>query len=137
MDKNKIDLFKELLYKAATDDSEALLAEFDKIADDLTQEEHNEILRLYNNGLKNLEERVKNLHTKVCVKNQLEEITEIISLKYIAKKYFGKTSSWLYNKINGAIVNGKPVYFTNDEIHTLNGALQDISKRIGSISVTL
>ena len=137
MDKNKIDLFKELLSKAGTDEVEVLFAEYDKIADDLTPDERNEILRLYDNGLKNLEERVKNLHARVCVKDQLEEITEIISLKYIAKKYFGKTSSWLYNKMNGAIVNGKPVHFTTDEIHTLNGALQDISKRIGSISVTL
>ena len=137
MDKNKIDLFKELLSKAGTDEAEVLFAEYDKIADDLTPDERSEILRLYDNGLKNLEERVKNLHAKVFVKKQLEEITEIISLKYIAKKYFGKTSSWLYNKINGAIVNGKPVYFTHDEILTLNGALQDISRKIGSISVTL
>ena len=126
-----------MLCEAGTNDSEALFAEFDKITDNLTPDERSEILRLYDNGLKNLEERVKNLHTKVLVKKQLEEITEIISLKYIAKKYFGKTSSWLYNKINGAIVNGKPVHFTYDEICTLNGALQDISRKIGSTSVTL
>ena len=73
--------------------------------------ERNEIIRLYNNGFKNLEERVKALHTEVSVKSQLKGIADIISLKYVAKKYFGKTSSWLYNKINMAVVNGKPAHF--------------------------
>jgi hypothetical protein len=66
------------------------------------------------------------------VKMQLAEVSEIISLSYIAKKYFNKTRNWLYQKINGNIKNGKPVNFTGEELAVLNRALQDISKKIGS-----
>ena len=66
------------------------------------------------------------------VKIQMEKVSEIISLSYIATRYFSKTRNWLYQKINGCSVNGKPVKFTTEEISTLNFALQDISKEIGS-----
>ena len=36
---------------------------------------------------------------------------------------------WLYQKINGSIVNRKPARFTAEEINTLNFALQDIGKK--------
>lgn len=67
----------------------------------------------------------------VGVKIQLKEIIDIISLAYIAKTYFGKSKSWLYHRIKGSIVNGKPAKFKEDEILLLNSALQDISKKIG------
>lgn len=71
------------------------------------------------------------------VKMQLMEITEIVSLSYIAKNYFHKTRTWLYQKINGNKVNGKKASFTKDEINTLNYAIQDISKKLGSTVISL
>lgn len=69
------------------------------------------------------------------VREQLEPALPILPLSYIAEQYFKKTRHWLYQKINGNIVNGKPAQFTEEEIHTLNTALQDISKKIGSMRV--
>jgi len=43
----------------------------------------------------------------------------------------------LYQKINGCSVNGKPAKFTPEEISTLNFALQDISKDIGSTVIKI
>jgi hypothetical protein len=71
------------------------------------------------------------------IKAQLLEISNIVSLSYIAKKYFQKTRTWLYQKINGNKVNGKPACFTSEEIETFNLALQEISKKIGSTVVSL
>ena len=71
------------------------------------------------------------------VKMQLMEITEIVSLSYIAKNYFQKTRTWLYQKINGNKINGKAASFTKEEINTLNYAIQDISKKLGSTVVSL
>ena len=74
---------------------------------------------------------------------QLEEIElrykliinkDIIPFSYIAKNYFQKSRGWLQQKINGNVKNGKPAQFTADEIKTLNFALQDISKRLDSIT---
>ncbi|MDR1555553.1 MAG: DUF5053 domain-containing protein [Tannerellaceae bacterium] len=71
------------------------------------------------------------------VKMQLMEITEIVSLSYIAKNYFHKTRTWLYQKINGNKVNGKEASFTQEEINILNLAIQDISKKLGSTVISL
>ncbi|MDR1718194.1 MAG: DUF5053 domain-containing protein [Prevotella sp.] len=71
------------------------------------------------------------------IKMQLLEVSKIVSLSYIAKKYFKKTRGWLYQKINGNTKNGKPVKFTPEEVETLNHALQDISKQLGSTVISL
>lgn len=39
-------------------------------------------------------------------------------MSYIAEHYFGKSRQWLYQRINGNIVNGKPADFTPDELKT-------------------
>ena len=74
---------------------------------------------------------------KIGVKVQLMKVSEIVSMSYIAKNYFHRTLQWMYKKINGNLVNGKPAKFTDSEINTLNFALQDISKQLGSLSISL
>jgi hypothetical protein len=59
---------------------------------------------------------------------------EIIPFSYIAKNYFNKSKEWLYQRLNENFVNGKPARFSEGEIQTFNFALQDISKKIGSIA---
>lgn len=63
---------------------------------------------------------------------QMGEILEIVNLSYIAKKYFGRTQSWLSQRINGCTVNGKKATFTESEVNTLNLALSDIANILGS-----
>jgi len=60
---------------------------------------------------------------------------DIIPVSYIAKNYFKKSKEWMYQRINGNLVNGKPARFSETEIETFNFALQDISRRIGSINI--
>jgi hypothetical protein len=81
--------------------------------------------------------RIDDFIEEAKVKMQLMEITEIVSLSYIAKNYFHRTRTWLYQKINGNIINGKPATFTKEEINTLNYAIQDISKKLGSTVISL
>ena len=77
------------------------------------------------------EERIDSF-IEESVKMQLAKISQIISLSYISQRYFCKTRNWLYQKVNGCLINGKPAKFTPEEVSTLNFALQDISKEIGS-----
>ena len=87
-------------------------------------------------------ERLQNIDKKLdvveenAIKLQLQEVAEIVSLSYLAKKYFNKSRSWLYQRLNGNLVNGKPARFTQEELQTFNDALQDISKKIGSLSIS-
>jgi hypothetical protein len=71
----------------------------------------------------------------LLIKSQLKEVSKIISMSYLSEKYFNKKRSWIYQKINGHVKNGKTVKFTPSEIETFNFALQDISKKIGSIAI--
>lgn len=89
------------------------------------------ILKCYadiNNSLNEIEK-------EISVRQQLEEVKEVISLSYIAKKYFGKSRQWLNNRINGCIVNGKQCQFSEEEKERLNYALSDIGKLLGSIRI--
>lgn len=70
------------------------------------------------------------------LREQLKDIMPAVSLAYIAKTYFNKTRQWLYQRINGTIVNGKPARFTPEEIETLNNALKDIGNRLSSVNVS-
>lgn len=69
---------------------------------------------------------------EAIIRYQLGEVMEIVNLSYIAKKYFGRSQSWLSQRINGCIVNGKRASFTENEIQTLKSALSDIANIINS-----
>jgi len=71
----------------------------------------------------------------ILVREQLKEVSEIVSMSYIAKNYFNKNRTWLYQKINGNLKNGKQVKFSDSEIQTFNFALKDIGNKIGSIAI--
>ena len=69
------------------------------------------------------------------IRQQLGEVPEILSMSYIAKTYFGKSRTQLYQRINGNKVNGKPAYFTRSERKQLQDALQDIGKKLSAITL--
>ncbi len=64
---------------------------------------------------------------------QMDEVTyKLIPWSYIAKEYFGKSLSWLTQRVNGYMVRGH-VYTLNDEQkQTLNRALKEVGTLIGS-----
>ena len=67
------------------------------------------------------------------IRQQLGDKYEILPISYIARHYFGKSASWLHQRINGYEVRGK-VYTLNEEQKKIfNDACQDIAKQIGSI----
>ena len=70
------------------------------------------------------------------IKEQLAQISEMISMAYIAKTYFRKSKSWLSQRINELDVNEKPAKFLPEEIETLNFAIQDISTKLGTVRIS-
>lgn len=69
------------------------------------------------------------------IRQQLGDVPDILSMSYIAKNYFGKSRTWLYQRINGNNVNGKPAYFTRSEREQLQEALHDIGKKLSAITL--
>jgi hypothetical protein len=72
---------------------------------------------------------------ELALREQLSDILPVVSVSYIAKTYFGKTRQWLYQRINGSIVNGKPARLSDDERKTLDGALKDIGHKLTTTHV--
>jgi len=75
--------------------------------------------------------------TQLAMKQKLRDMLPAISLVYIAKTYFNKTDTWLYQRVNGNVVNGKPASFSPAELETMKFALNDLSHKLGSLSASL
>lgn len=106
--------------------------EFDKMWKELNAsilpEDRQEAGRILNDELRKNRERRK--RTDVDVKGMLGDLSDVLSLSYIAQHYFQKDRSWLAQRINGNIVNGKPCAFTDDELSMLKLALNDIKNKL-------
>jgi len=77
---------------------------------------------------------VESLHED-AVKLQLDEVSDMLNLSYIARKYFKKSRAWLSQRVNGSMVNGKPCRFTAMELDTFNNALRDMSSRLSAVTL--
>lgn len=75
----------------------------------------------HNNGTPNEE---------FIIKYKMRDILFAISWREISKTYFGKSSTWIYEKLDGRDGNGKPTSFTPEETMQLKGALCDLAERI-------
>lgn len=64
-------------------------------------------------------------------KSRLKDILVSVSWREIARTYFGKSSSWLYHKLDGIKGDGTPGGgFTPAEKEQLKNALEDLACRI-------
>jgi translation initiation factor IF-2 len=73
---------------------------------------------------------IKERLNEINMRLDMEDVANALSLSYIAKTYFGKSKAWLYQRLNGYNVNGKPARFTDEERKTFIDALHDLSRRI-------
>ena len=78
----------------------------------------------------------KNIMTDA--RQKLDDILVEISWREIAHTYFGKSSSWLYHKLNGVRSDGSPGGgFTPSEAERLRASLLDLSARIATAANSL
>ena len=78
---------------------------------------------------------VEDISNRITIREQMNEIINLIPVSYIAKNYFGKSRSWLYQRINGYKVRGQVYTLNEKELEIFNRALKDIGNKIGSLSV--
>ena len=71
------------------------------------------------------------------VKGKLQDIYLTIIWAKIADRYFGKSTSWMYNKMNGRDGNGGEGEFTPEEVQILKEALNDFADRIKTCADSL
>lgn len=73
----------------------------------------------------------KSLHAKLI------DISPSISWGDIARRYFSKSTSYFYQRLNGVDGRGMPCDFTEQERETLRAALLDLSQRISQAAATI
>lgn len=67
---------------------------------------------------------------KTAVRNKLTDIITEISWAKLAQKYFDRSPSWMYHKMDGIGNNGEVGGFTDEELEQFKCALYDLSERI-------
>ena len=67
----------------------------------------------------------------------LGAIPEYISMAYLAQRFFGKSRSWLHNKLKGNKSNGKSLVFSQSELKELKQALEKLSSEIKEVATQL
>ena len=65
-----------------------------------------------------------------AVWNTFVELDSLLNKSQIANQYFGKSQSWLAQRINGCTVKDKTAAFTEQEYHQLAESLRDIARRL-------
>lgn len=97
-------------------------------------DEMNEAIAYLINSADTHLDNIERKESEYTMYQHLGDLSEVINLAYIARHYFGKTRQWLYQRVKGQIVNGKPASFTPEEEATFLGALNDISLRIATLT---
>lgn len=72
---------------------------------------------------------------KVPVKQALPMIAEMIKFKYVTD-YIGKSSSWIYHKMNHETTTTTSKGFSKLDINLLNKVFQEIGEKLLSIRIT-
>lgn len=118
-------------FMALKSDEERLAYKKDMEAfvDSYNEEERKVLGEIFLEGVSEACQSAENLYDDV-LRNHLEDIYDVVSWSYIARYYFGKSRSWLCQRINGLRIHDKMVQFTSDEKKILFTALQDLGNRI-------
>lgn len=127
--KSKIAVLKERYTKAK---NKAELEAIDKEMSALAVQDND----AFSAAMVDLAHQTAEAATALAIREQLAPILKMVSMAYVAKTYFGKSKEWLYQRINGNLVNGKPARFTKEELRILDAALKDIGSRLSSINVS-
>lgn len=116
-------------------------AEYDKrfkaFLASLSPAERKEFAQAYREGAKEAIGEAERISKIIDRKQKLGNILGFASMSYIAEHYFGKSRQWLYQRINGNIINGKPADFTPDELKTLSIALSELGEQLKCASVAI
>ena len=74
---------------------------------------------------------------RVAIGAQLRDIRQDVTWSKISRRYFGKSASWMYNKLNGIDGNGNDGEFTYAERILLRNALFDFAERVRNAAQTI
>ena len=99
----------------------------------LTADEYEQGITQFDEGMRKIIEEAD----EMIFRAKLGDLPDALSFSYIAQKYFGKSRGWPMQKVNGNKIRGKTVSFTDDERRQFREALEDLSKKMSAVAMTL
>ena len=117
------------------EEKDAILARCNARYDEMSDDQKAEFRKMCKDAVKRIYDDVmddKATRMTEQLRMQLKALAPALSLGFIAKTYFGKSSTWLYQRLNGNVVNGKIAHFTCDEIKTFKSALADLGTQLSA-----
>ena len=130
--------FKQMmvkLSKASTEkEVDEIINEHNKteMSDTEKQQYSDNVIADLENVLKALDNDIEELRA-AHIREKMGDLDQAVSFAYIAKNYFGKSYSWLIQRLNGSKVNGKEAHFNKEEVLQLQSALNDLGRKLSSI----
>ena len=131
------------------EDIKILLEEYESLAgntDAKSEERKNEIIAKLETMDKDavaevakpfVEENAARLEDEVnTLRSQMDaEDYKLLPISYIAKTYFGKSASWLLQRLNGYQVRGKVYALNQKQKGIFNQAVKEIGNRISALQL--
>ncbi|WP_080902873.1 DUF5053 domain-containing protein [Parabacteroides sp. Marseille-P3160] len=115
-------------------DMEAFTRKIDQEIASKNEVERKQFIDAFNVESKAAVERAEKIGRYVDIKVKLADILDIVSMSYIAEKYFKKSRSWFSQRLNNHKRNGIPVSFTDEELDILSNALDDIGQKLRNVA---
>ena len=81
-----------------------------------------------------MDEDIADLRSE-AFRKKMGDMPKFVNLSQIARVYFGKSQSWLMQRINGNKVNGKEARFTPAEAKQLEAAFHDLGRKFLAMSL--
>lgn len=126
---------KELWKKASEVERSNIDQELSCLMDSMNETERESLIEGVNDDFKRIGQEVADIRRTLSIRQQMEPILPYISVSSLAKDYFGKSTSWFYQRLNGNIVHGKSVAFTDKELNILKDALNDVASKLNKVTI--
>lgn len=109
MQKEELKKWKDDFAKAKTEQAKLEHKKrFNAYVNSLSPSDKKEFLNEFKKGAQQAVDEARKLAKIAERKEKLDKVLDFASMSYIAEHYFGKSRQWLYQRINGNLINGRP-----------------------------
>jgi len=126
---------KELWKKSSEEERIVIDQELSALMELMNEKELESLTVRVEHDFERMREEEKDIQKTLTIRQQLEPILPYISVSSLAKDYFGKSTSWFYQRLNGNIVHGKTAAFTDKELNILKDALKDVASKLNKVTI--
>ena len=126
---------KEQWKRTPENERSAIDAEMTTLMNEMTDQDIAQLTIAVQEDFNRIHKELDDVKELLSIREKLEPVLPYLSVSNLAKDYFGKSSSWFYQRLNGNSVHGKVCKFTEEELSRLDVALKDIGRRIAGLNL--